>query len=92
MYLITGGYDSKAKPAYVSTTEILTEGDSKWKVVGPLPLGIKAAKAVSVENSVFLTGKYRVSTKKVPSLFFGNNSLKSSQNSKRKVSFEICLF
>ena len=58
MYLITGGYDSKAKPAYVSTTEILTEGDSKWKVVGPLPLGIKAAKAVSVENSVFLTGKY----------------------------------
>ena len=56
MYVITGGYDSKAKPAYVSTTEILTEGDSKWKVVGSLPVGLKSSRVVSVENSVILTG------------------------------------
>ena len=39
-----------------------------------------------------LTLKYRVSTKKVASLFFGNISIKSSPNVKRKVSFEICSF
>ena len=33
--------------------------------------------------------KYRVSTKKLPSLFFDNISIKSSPNSKSKVSFEV---
>ena len=48
VYLVTG---------LVKTTEILKEGASKWKFVGPLPAALSGSKIISVENRIILTGK-----------------------------------
>ena len=53
MYLVAGGYDSLS---YLSSTEILTEGESAWKVVGSLPSLIGGLKGVSWKNTIIMTG------------------------------------
>ena len=50
MYLVAGGC------CYVSTTEILTEGASKWMKVGSLPMGLRGPRIASVQNNIILTG------------------------------------
>ena len=53
MYLVAGG---KKWPDHLSSTEILTEGFSRWKEVGPLPYGLQGLRGVSVNNRIFMTG------------------------------------
>ena len=61
-------------------------------------LTIKWQKSTYFKSNVYkvlqrlYVSKYTVSTKKVCSLYFGYNFLKSWPNLKSKVSFEICLF
>ena len=50
MYLVSGGC------CFVSTTEILTEGASKWMKVGSLPMGLRGPRIASVQNNIILTG------------------------------------
>ena len=65
VFLVTGGLDkSDGKPGdgYVnlnylfSSTEILTEGSSRWIEVGSLPSGMWGLRGVSLDNRIIMTG------------------------------------
>ena len=52
MYLVTGGSGS----GYLSSTEVLTNGDNSWKVVGELPQTMSGMRAVGIDNTIIVTG------------------------------------
>ena len=57
--LVAGGVLGAGSDA-LATTELLTIGDSSWRLVGSLPVamtGIYNA-AVSLDNTVLITGNY----------------------------------
>ena len=55
MFLVTGGLDW---PLFLSSTEILMEGDSQWQVLSAaqLPLKIDGIRGVSINNNIYVTG------------------------------------
>ena len=59
VFLVTGGavYDSTWN--YLSTTEILVEGDSSWTTVGNLPKAVQGIRGVSFNNRIIMTGEQR---------------------------------
>ena len=52
MYLVTGGKDG----AYLSSTEILARGGNSWSFVGELPRAMFGVQAVSIGNTIIVTG------------------------------------
>ena len=66
VYLVTGGLD-KSDGRFdmnyinlnylISSTEILTEGSSRWNEVGPLPSGVWGLRGVSLDNRIIMTGR-----------------------------------
>ena len=59
VYLVTGGQDYEfITHYYLSSTEILTHGDSKWTDVGPLPFALFGLKGVSLNNNIIMTGNF----------------------------------
>ena len=59
MYLVAGGFyvDENYVRTYLASTEILTNGGSRWMDVDPLPSGAIGLQGVSVDNKIFMTGK-----------------------------------
>ena len=59
MYLVAGGFyvDENYVRTYLASTEILTNGGSRWMDVEPLPSGAIGLQGVSVDNKIFMTGK-----------------------------------
>ena len=51
VYLVAGGGETG------DSTEILTEGHKKWKVIGTLPTPMHGVRGVSFDNRILLTGK-----------------------------------
>lgn len=47
---MAAGYDA------ISSTEMLVIGDSEWVLAGPLPQARWGVRAVSLQNSILLTG------------------------------------
>ena len=59
MLLVTGGFlDGQA----LDSTEILTEGASKWVYSGPLPTPRKELRAATISNKIIATGKTDLSS------------------------------
>ena len=56
VYIVTGGRPSAIED-FISTTEILMEGNTKWKLVGLLPEGLFAGRIATVDNRVFFLGR-----------------------------------
>jgi len=56
VYLVAGGLNWNSNYA-TDSTEILTEGASSWTQVGSLPASMYGMSAVSLQNSIILTGK-----------------------------------
>ena len=54
MYLTTGGYNRDTRE-YLSSTEMLL--NNVWSDVGELPSPSSGISAVSVDNTILLTGK-----------------------------------
>ena len=54
VYLVTGGDDGRSDR--LSSTEVLTNGDNSWKVVGELPQTMSGMRAVSIANTIIVTG------------------------------------
>ena len=55
VYLVTGGQDYEfITHYYLSSTEILTHGNSKWTDVGPLLFALFGLKGVSLNNNIIL--------------------------------------
>ena len=59
VYLVAGGFyvDENYVRTYLASTEILTNGGSRWMDVEPLPSGAIGLQGVSVDNKIFMTGK-----------------------------------
>ena len=55
IYIVAGG--TSPSNEYVETTEILTDVDSTWKPVGPLPFGVKGLAGATINNTVFMSGE-----------------------------------
>ena len=58
VYLVTGGLSDSI---YFSSTEILTQGGEKWESVGELPRSMSGVGAVSIDNTILVTGNYSLS-------------------------------
>merc|ERR1712126_60809 len=58
--LVTGGYDSDK---FLSSTEILTAGDSHWRYAASLPQPVSYLRGVSYDNKVIVSGGYYGSNK-----------------------------
>jgi len=58
VYLVAGGFyvDENYVRTYLASTEILTNGGSRWMDVEPLPSGAIGLQGVSVDNKIFMTG------------------------------------
>ena len=85
------GHDQQVAHALQQLLLLRPQGDLSQLCQG----NVAALASGDVDHScanVSQVSNYTVSTKKLNSLFYGYNSLKSSPNSKRKVSFEICSF
>ena len=54
MYLVTGGYNGYN--AYLSSTEVLSEGGDSWKTIASLPRALIDVRAVSMDNTIIVTG------------------------------------
>jgi len=54
VFLVAGGYDS----SYITSTELLAEGDNRWTLGPPLPNGRRSLQGVSLSNAVIMTGGY----------------------------------
>ena len=53
MYLVTGGWSGST---WLSSTETLIKGGSSWTVVGELPRAVEGLRAVSIDNTIVVTG------------------------------------
>ena len=51
--LVTGGWDGGIR---LSTTEVLAKGDDRWKIVGTLPRSMAGVGAISIDNTIIVTG------------------------------------
>ena len=56
VFLVAGGYDGY-DGSYLSSTETLVEGGQAWNFQNPLPSGRVGVRAISLPNTVILTGK-----------------------------------
>ena len=55
VFLVTGGYSH----GYLSSTEVLKDGDSSWTTVGNLPKAADGIRGVSFNNRIIMTGEQR---------------------------------
>ena len=55
MFLVTGGQFTTVDN--LSSTEVLKKGSDRWTFVGNLPREMWSLSAVSVDNTIILTGK-----------------------------------
>ena len=51
--LVAGGYHD----AYLSSTEVLTVDSPAWTMVTPLPRAVRGVGGISLDNTVYITGK-----------------------------------
>ena len=56
VFLVVGGSSDNQHEEVLSSTEILTEGAAAWLQAGSLPRAAFNLRAVSINNSVFVTG------------------------------------
>ena len=58
MLLVAGGFyvDDNFVRNYLASTEVLTDGGSRWMDAEPLPQGAIGLQGVSVDNKIFMTG------------------------------------
>ena len=56
VFLVVGGSSDNQQEEVLSSTEILTEGAAAWLLAGSLPRAAFNLRAVSINNSVFVTG------------------------------------
>ena len=54
VFLVAGGYDGYYK--YISSTETLIEGGQTWNFQRPLPTGRHGLRAISLPQTVIMTG------------------------------------
>ena len=54
MFLVAGGYDGYYE--YISSTETLIEGGQTWNFQRPLPTGRHGLRAISLPQTVIMTG------------------------------------
>ena len=52
---MTGGYQNWGL-GYLSSTELLTVGDSAWQSVGPLPSNLNGLKCITLDNVPYVLG------------------------------------
>ena len=59
VYLVTGGANIMGVVSTMTSTEILIEGQSQWKVPvnGDLPSRRSSMAGISINNKIFMTGK-----------------------------------
>ena len=57
VYIVTGGRPS-AQEEFTSTTEILTEGNTKWRLTGHLPAGLFVGRMTTLDSRVFFFGNF----------------------------------
>ena len=55
VYLVTGGTEGGGN-GYLSSTELLVDGDGKWTLVGELPAATSGIRGVSFNNNIIMTG------------------------------------
>ena len=55
--LVAGGRQSATSSQFLTSVELLVVGHSAWRSATPLPVGIKAAAAATIDNTVFITGR-----------------------------------
>jgi len=53
VYLVAGGYTGSS---YLTSTELLVDGDSSWVEAAPLPLAMSGLGTVSLDNTIISTG------------------------------------
>ena len=58
VFLVTGGYNWY-DDEYLSSTEVLKDGDSSWTTVGNLPKAVDGIRGVSFNNRIIMTGEQR---------------------------------
>ena len=56
VYLVVGGWDHAGNRT--DTTEVYTGG--QWRTVGALPEAVSSFAGVTIENTVFMTGLYKI--------------------------------
>ena len=54
VYVVMGGYDGDD---YLSSTEMLSEGEDTWRERAPLPRPLYGLRSVSLGNVIYLTGQ-----------------------------------
>ena len=59
VFLVTGGYTTNDDVKYLSSTEVLKDGDSSWTTVGNLPKAVSSIRGVSFNNRIIMTGEQR---------------------------------
>ena len=57
VYIVTGGYCLVC--GSLSSTEVLTEGSSRWNLIADLPSSLYATQGLSFDNSFFVFGEYQ---------------------------------
>ena len=60
VYIVTGGRPS-AQEDFISSTEVLTEGNTEWRHTGNLPVGLFAGRMATLDNRVFYLGRLHLS-------------------------------
>ena len=56
--IVTGGGSNGQS---LSSTEILTEGSLAWQEEQPLPVALQGIGGLTLDNKVFVTGRYQTS-------------------------------
>ena len=69
-YIVTGGRPS-AQEDFTSTTEVLAEGNTKWRLVGNLPAGLFSGKMATLDNRVFFFGRFQTFSLRAPCFILG---------------------
>ena len=59
VYIVTGGRPSTQED-FTSTTEVLAEGNTKWKLAGNLPAGLFVGRMATLDNRVFFFGRFQI--------------------------------
>ena len=60
VHLVTGGYDvTDRSSSFLSSTEILYDGDTAWTTagLGHLPAPTDGLRGVSIDNNILVTGR-----------------------------------
>ena len=59
VYIVTGGRPS-AQEDFISSTEVLTEGNTEWRLTGNLPAGLFVGRMATLDNRVFFLGRFYI--------------------------------